>query len=261
MLNEKLAVIKFGGRASEDPDLRASFFENLRSLSADGFKFAIVHGGGPQINNLLKRLNIDGSFVNGLRVTDEATLEIVEMTLCGKVNKRLTRDLALCGLNAVGVSGEDGALLTAEPINAELGKVGAITKVNPALLRCLIENNYLPVVAPVALDANGEPLNVNADSAAAAVAAALQADYFILVSDVPGVMDQDGALFSYLSRKSIDELIEKGVINGGMIPKVKACVDSRAGGCKKTVVLDGRQKDNLREFLLEREAKGTEIDI
>lgn len=240
--------------------LRASFFSNLRDLLGEGMQFVIVHGGGPRINNLLKRLDIKSSFVRGLRVTDDLTLEAVEMALCGGANKELVRDLSSFGLNPVGVSGEDGHLLIASQINPELGRVGKIERVDVGLLSCLLNNDYLPVVAPLALDEKGELLNVNADVAAGAVASALKADYFILVSDVPGAMDKDGRLFSYLKKASIEELIASGVINGGMIPKVEACLEARENGCKKAFILDGRKENSLKDYLKNIEMAGTEID-
>ncbi|MBD5608049.1 MAG: acetylglutamate kinase, partial [Desulfovibrio sp.] len=237
--------------------LREAFFANLRELTEEGMKFVIVHGGGPKINNLLKRLDIKSSFIRGLRVTDEQTLEAVEMALCGQVNKELVRDLSSLGLKPVGISGEDANLLIASQIDPELGRVGKIERVDIGLVSCLLNNDYLPVVSPLALDEKGDLLNVNADVAAGAIAAALKADYFILVSDVPGVLDKDGRLFSYLKKSAIEELIASGVINGGMIPKVEACLESREKGCEKAFLLDGRKENSLKDYLRNFEMAGT----
>ena len=241
--------------------LRKSFFADLRETLDEGWKFVVVHGGGPSINRLLKALNIQSSFVRGLRVTDDETLGVVEMALCGQVNKELVRDLASAGVNAVGISGEDGHTLIASQIDPELGRVGKVDSVNTKLISCLLENDYLPVVAPVALDQSGALLNVNADTAAGAIAAALKADCFILVSDVAGVQDENGRLFFYLKKDAIDKLIEKGTINGGMIPKVEACLETREKGCKKTFILDGRKQNSLKNYLRNIDAAGTEIDV
>ncbi|MDE5831400.1 MAG: acetylglutamate kinase [Desulfovibrio sp.] len=261
MEENKIAVIKFGGHAMDIPELRSAFFADLAELAGAGYKFVLVHGGGPRINALLKNLNIESKFVRGLRVTDSETLTAVEMALCGQANKELVRELSKTGLNAAGISGEDGRTLIASPLDAELGRVGKIGKVNRELIECLIDGGFLPVVAPVALDESGEVLNVNADTAAGAIASALNAGHFILVSDVPGALDQDGRLFSYLSKSAIDDLIAKGVIHGGMLPKVDACLRARENGCETAFILDGRKPGSLKNYLLNAEMAGTEIDL
>lgn len=258
-MSEKTIVIKYGGHAMDNDALRADFLANLKELVDDGTAVVVVHGGGPQINGLLKRLNIPGQFVDGLRVTDAETLAAVEMALCGQVNKAVTRLLRDAGLNAVGVSGEDGGLLTARQIKPELGYVGEITGVDPALIENLLAGGFVPVVAPLALDLDGKPLNINADTAAAALAGALRASHFILVSDVPGVLDAEGKLYSYLSGKAAEELIDGGVIRDGMIPKTRACLAAVSRGCESSFILDGRAPNALRDYLRRSSARGTRL--
>lgn len=245
----------------EYPNLRTLFMDDLAQLVNEGYKFVLVHGGGPAINELLSIFSLKGVFKNGLRVTDKPTMEVVELALCAKVNKQLVRDLSQKGINSAGISGEDGHLLEAEKIDESLGYVGKITKVNPALLECLLAGAFMPVVSPVALDKNGELLNVNADTAAGAIAGALMADLFVFVSDVPGVLDESGSKFSYLANTSIKELKEKQIINGGMIPKVDACLHALATGAKKAVIMDGSKKGSLRDLVMNKELAGTEIGL
>lgn len=254
-------VVKYGGHAMDKPELSRAFAQDLALLAAQGMRFVIVHGGGPQISSLLQRLNVESRFVDGLRVTDAAVMEAVEMVLCGQVNKAVVGELASYGLAAAGISGRDGGLLRARQKNPQLGLVGEITSVNPALVSCLLDGGFVPVVAPVASGPEGQALNVNADTAAGALAGALGAEYFVLVSDVPGVLDGAGALIPQLDRQSIDSLRETGVINGGMIPKVEACLGSLAAGCGRALILDGRAPSSLRRFLLEGAALGTLVSI
>lgn len=257
---KKIVLIKYGGHAMDIAGLRDAFGHNLYKLRQDGWNFVLVHGGGPHIVRLLSSLGIESKFVDGLRVTDKATLEVVEMILCGQVNKEVTRLLEKAGIPAVGISGEDGPTLFAREKNPELGKVGEITEVKPALILKLLEDGYLPVIAPLALDKNYEPLNVNADTAAGAIAGALRAAFFILLSDVPGVLDREGKLISALDSSDIQEMREAGIISGGMIPKVQACLNAIEQGCKAAVILDGRQENSLLRFLSGDEIPGSVIE-
>lgn len=257
----KRVVIKFGGHAMDDSRLNQAFCENLVFLRNKGMDFAIVHGGGPQIGKLLKKLGIESHFKDGLRVTDEDVLKVVELVLCGEVNKALVRDFLNFGLPAVGISGMDGEILKAKIKNPDLGYVGEIVSVNPALPECLLKNDFLPVIAPLALGKNNHPLNVNADTSAGAIAGALQAGYFILISDVPGVLDEAGELIPRLEWNEIEKLLESGVISGGMIPKVEACRTALSSGCKKAIILDGRAEASLKRFLLDGEPLGTVIEL
>lgn len=253
----KNVVIKYGGHALDEAGLSAAFCADLAALAGE-FRFAIVHGGGPHISGLLKRLNLESEFVNGLRVTDEATLEVVEMALCGKVNKAVARLLLRHGLNACGISGEDGHLFEAEIKNPALGRVGGKVRVDPRLPLCLMENGFLPVIAPLALDAEGRPLNVNADTAAAALAASVKA-IFVLVSDVPGVLDGEGRLVPCLDRLETERLREAGVISGGMLPKTEACLAALENGCPEALILNGGEAGSLKRFLLGNEFPGTKF--
>ncbi len=211
-MTQPTVVIKYGGHAMDKPELSEAFALDLAHLAGQGMRLVVVHGGGPQINALLARLQIESRFVDGLRVTDEAAMQAVEMVLCGQVNKAVVSAFARHGVRAAGVSGRDGALLRARPKNPALGLVGEVTDVNPALPRCLLDAGFVPVVAPVASGPEGEALNINADTAAGALAGALEAEYFVLISDVPGVLDADGRLIPGLNRTEIARLKEQGVM-------------------------------------------------
>lgn len=260
-MDRKTVVIKYGGHAMDDVALRETFIADVADLFQDGIRFVIVHGGGPMINMMLERLQIKSEFSRGLRITSDAVLEVVEMVLCGKVNKAVVRWLATAGISAAGISGEDGNLFEARPKEASLGHVGEITKVNPALVENLLSGGFVPVVAPLALDAGKQLLNVNADTAAGALAGAMKADFFILVSDVPGILDKEGQLFSYLTENAIADLCKTQTISGGMLPKTEACIHALHCGCKSALILDGRQKGSLKKFLLENAPLGTTINL
>lgn len=253
------AVVKFGGHALDEPEIRSTFIKDMRNLRQKGKNIVLAHGGGPQINRLLKRLHIESVFRNGLRVTTPEVLEIVEMILCGQTNKEIVRLLQKEGIKSAGISGEDGKLLEAEQSDPELGLVGKITKVNDTLIHALLGNGFLPVIAPLAVDRDGNPLNVNADTAAASIAGSLGAPWFILVSDVPGILDSEGKLLSTLSVHEIDDLKKEGVIHGGMIPKVDACLYAIAHGCGKAIIMDGSKPSSLNSLLDNGGASGTII--
>lgn len=252
-------VIKYGGHAMDKPELNEAFATDLAHLAGQGMRLVVVHGGGPQISALLTRLQIESRFVDGLRVTDEATMRAVEMVLCGQVNKAVVSAFARQGARAAGISGRDGGLLRARPKNPALGLVGEVTAVDPALPRCLLEAGFVPVVAPVASGPDGEALNINADTAAGALAGALAAEYFVLISDVPGVLNANGRLIPGLNRAEITRLKEDSVISGGMIPKVEACLNALDAGCSRALVLDGRAQSSLRRYLLDDAPLGTVI--
>ncbi|MDR1857419.1 MAG: acetylglutamate kinase [Desulfovibrio sp.] len=255
----RTVVIKYGGHAMDKADLSEAFAGDLAQLAGQGVRIVVVHGGGPQISDLLKRLQIESRFVDGLRVTDEAAMQAVEMALCGTVNKDVVRRFSLGGVKAAGVSGRDGGLLTARLKRKELGLVGDVVGVDPRILDCLLDGGFLPVVAPVANGPDGEALNINADTAAGAIAGAMHADDFVLVSDVPGVLDGEGRLIPSLDRERIARLRREEVITGGMIPKVEACLNGLAAGCGRSLILDGRQPSSLVRFLLHKEPLGTEV--
>lgn len=258
-MNNATVVIKYGGHAMDKPELCTAFATDLAQLSAQDMGFVVVHGGGPQISALLKRLNIESRFENGLRVTDEATMAAVEMVLCGQVNKAVVASFAAHGARAAGISGRDGNLLRAVVKNPALGLVGEVEAVDPALILCLLEGDFVPVVAPVANGPDGQALNINADTAAGALAGALAADYFILISDVPGVLDAEGRLITSLTRVEIEKLRAEGVITGGMIPKVESCLHALDAGCQRALILDGRSPSSLRRYLLDDAPLGTVV--
>lgn len=255
----KIAVIKYGGHAMDISELQEAFAQDLHDLQSQGWSFVIVHGGGPHIGQLLGRLNVESSFVDGLRVTNDETLAIAEMVLCGQVNKEVVRLLERGSIQAIGLSGEDGGLLLAKEKDPRLGRVGEIIQVKPDLILYLLAGKYLPVIAPLALDKDYLPLNVNADTAAGAIAGALKAACFILISDVPGVLNGEGKLLATLDSAAIETLRANNIITGGMIPKVQACLSAIAKGCDKAIILDGRQKNSLKRFLNGAEALGTVI--
>lgn len=238
-------VIKYGGAAMIDDSLASSVMQDVVLMHYVGIRPVLVHGGGPEISEAMKRLGKQPQFVQGLRVTDAETMEIVEMVLTGKTNKRLVSGIHRQGGRAVGLSGKDGQLLVANKVEGEvdLGFVGEIEQVNPEILNSLIEAGYIPVISTVGIGTEGESLNLNADHAAGALAAALGAVKLILLTDVPGVLsDQDKpeSLISEMSRKQVEQMIENGRAAGGMIPKLQACLTALEGGVERAHILDGR---------------------
>ncbi len=265
MNNKPIVVVKYGGHAMDDPNLKAPFAESIVKLKEQGMNFVLVHGGGPQINSLLNRLEIKSRFEQGLRVTCADTMEAVEMVLCGQVNKSVVTLLQRANGQAVGICGQDAKLFEAKVLKPELGYVGDVCKVNAGIVQTLLDADYTPVIAPVATNVDAETtgpsaLNINADTAAGALAGALQAEYFVLVSDVPGVLDANGNLLPHLKKADIDALKADGTISGGMIPKVDSCLHALSKGCKKALILDGRAKSSLQEYLINNAPLGTVIE-
>ena len=233
-------VIKFGGHAMGDDEEMQSFARDIVLMQQVGINPVVVHGGGPMINDLLARLDIKSEFVNGKRVTDAATVEVVEMVLSGQVNKRIVQAINSEGGRAVGLSGKDANLMTCEQTNAELGFVGTPTEMDPSILRSLADAGIIPVIAPIGAGRNGETFNVNGDNAAGAIAAALKADRLLLLTDVAGVKDADGNVLTEMTPDQVRKLTAEGVIAGGMIPKTETALDAMAGGVRAVVILDGR---------------------
>ena len=233
-------VIKFGGHAMGDDKAMEAFARDIVLMRQVNIRPVIVHGGGPMINDMLTRLDVKSEFVNGKRVTDEATMEVVEMVLSGRVNKRIVQALNDQGGKAVGVSGKDGNLITCDPASPDLGLVGEPNDVNPGMLHSLISDGFIPVVAPIGAGRNGETFNINGDTAAGAVAGAMKADRLLLLTDVTGVKDASGEVVTQLSPARVQELIAEGVIAGGMIPKVETAMAALEGGVRAAVILDGR---------------------
>ncbi len=233
-------VIKFGGHAMGDEEQMASFARDIVLMNQVGVHPVIVHGGGPMINDLLKKLDIKSEFVNGKRVTDAATMEVVEMVLSGLVNKRIVTAINQEGGRAVGISGKDANTMVCDPVDPALGLVGQPVETAPELLRQMHAHNIIPVVAPLGVGREGETFNVNGDTAAGAIAGALKADRLLLLTDVEGVKDAEGEVITALTVDSVAELTESGVIAGGMIPKTETAVAAIREGVRAVVILDGR---------------------
>ncbi len=263
-------VVKYGGHAMGDPELARDFAEDVVLLKAVGINPIVVHGGGPQIGAMLKRLGVESQFVGGLRVTDAATAEVAEMVLAGKINKEIVSWIADAGGSAVGISGKDARLVTAERVkrteadpnsgierHVDLGFVGDPVKVDPTILHTLAAQGFIPVVAPVALGADGATYNINADTMAGAIAAACKASRFFLLTDVAGVLDKSGTLLTDLDPAGIAALQADGTISGGMIPKVETCVNAVNAGVDAAVILDGRVPHAMLLEIFTRRGAGT----
>ena len=268
----KTILIKFGGHAMGKADYVNAFAADIALLDQVGAIPVVVHGGGPQIGEMLKKLQIESSFVDGLRVTDEATISIVEMVLAGGINKALVAAIASAGGRAVGVSGKDGGLITARKLMAmakasdsaiqqavDLGFVGEPSHVDVTVLNALMQHHLIPVVAPVGGGEDGKTYNINADTAAGAIAAALNATRMLMLTDVTGVLDQNDKLISSLTISQAEALIHNGTISGGMIPKVKTCIDAVQGGAEGAVIMDGRAPHALLVELFTEHGMGTMI--
>jgi acetylglutamate kinase len=232
-------VIKFGGNAMGDASMD-TFARDVVLMRQVGVNPVVVHGGGPMINEMLKRLDIRSEFVNGKRVTDAATVEVVEMVLSGPVNKRIVQAINAQGGKAVGLSGKDANLMVCEPDDPALGFVGRPVEMNPGFLRALSAAEIIPVIAPIGTGRNGETFNVNGDTAAGAIAASLKADRLLLLTDVPGVKNAEGAVVTELTPAQIRAMKADGTISGGMIPKVDTALEAIEGGVRAVVILDGR---------------------
>jgi acetylglutamate kinase len=258
----KTVVIKYGGHAMTDDALKQAFARDIVLLKYVGMHPVVVHGGGPQIDRMLSDLNISSTFVRGMRVTDPATMKVVEMVLAGQINGEIVAMINLAGGKAVGFSGKDGSMIVARRAateNGDLGQVGEVIGVNPELVRALQQQDFIPVIAPVAASPEGESLNLNADIAAGEIAKALQAEKLLLLTDVAGVKDAAGELIRTLSATQAQQLIDDGVVSAGMIPKVDCCLEAVRGGVKKVHVIDGRVRHAVLLELFTDEGVGTEV--
>jgi acetylglutamate kinase len=266
----KTLVIKYGGAAMIKEDLKESFARDIVLLKYLGMHPIIVHGGGPEINQILDILKLPVQFVRGHRVTDDKTMEVVEMVLSGKLNKQIVSLINSKSGNAVGISGRDGKLAIGEIQKIEtkddngkielvdVGFVGKITKINKAFLKSLLDANIIPVISPVAEDENGHALNINADTMAGAIAGAINAEKLILLTDTPGILI-NGKLADSLNESQVQEFIQSGDISGGMIPKVECCLDAIQNGVKKTHIIDGRVQHSILIELFTKSGIGTLI--
>ncbi len=264
--NNKILVIKYGGNAMTNDELKDAVMNDIVLLSLVGIKVVLVHGGGPEINEMLKRLGIESRFVNGLRYTDDTTIDVVKMVLSGKVNKELVQLLAQHKGNAVGLCGIDGGMLIAEKKKTDdgqdLGWVGEITKVNTKPILDALDNGNVPVIATVATDENGNTYNINADTAAAQIAAELGAENLILMTDIAGLLRDKNDPSTLIPKVNVSEvpfLKRQGIISGGMIPKIDCCVEAVRRGVNKTVIIDGRVPHSILIEILSNEGIGTQF--
>jgi len=266
-------VIKFGGSAMGNPELSRKFAEDIVLMKQMGINPIIVHGGGPQIGKMLEKLKIKSSFIDGLRVTDKDTVEIVEMVLSGSINKEIVTSINSAGGAAIGLSGKDGGLIEAQKLKRrrkdpdsnienilDLGFVGEPTYINPELFVIFEETEIIPVIAPIGLGAKGETYNINADTAAGAIASALAARKLIMLTDVPGVLDKEGNLLSQITVNDVPKLIKNKTISGGMIPKVETCVNALSNGVGAAHILDGRMEHVLLLEIFTEHGTGTMIN-
>jgi acetylglutamate kinase len=270
----KTFVIKYGGSAMTDEALKQGFARDVVLLRYIGISPVIVHGGGPQIGRTMERMGKKPAFVSGQRVTDEETMDIVEMVLGGKVNKEIVNLINQAGGRAVGLTGKDGGLIQARKLTMtkkseetgeteiiDIGLVGEVTEVRPGPLEALDQGGFIPVIAPVGVGDGGETYNINADLVAGAVAGALKADKLILLTDQAGILDKDKNLIPALDKKQVETLIASGVIAGGMIPKTKSCFQALDAGCAKVHIIDGRVPHALLLEIFTKEGIGTEITL
>ena len=260
--NDKVVVVKYGGNAMTNETLKQAVMQDIVLLSLVGIKVVLVHGGGPEINAMLKKINKQSEFVNGLRYTDEETIDIVQMVLAGKVNKDLVQLLQRAGGKAMGLCGLDGDLIKAKQLNPDLGFVGDITEIDPDPINTALNNGYIPVVSTVASGKNGEVFNINADTAAARIAAEMGAANLILLTDIKGLLedkDDDSTLIRVVGVSEVPYLKNQGIISGGMIPKIDCCVEAVRRGVKKTNIIDGRIPHSILIELLTDIGAGTMI--
>ena len=266
----KTFVIKYGGHAMENDDLKYGFAQDITLLKYVGINPVIVHGGGPQIAEFLKRLNIESHFVSGMRVTDDASMEIVEMTLSGKVNKEIVSLINKAGGKAIGLSGRDAALIQAEKmyleeksdngqtITKDIGLVGKVTHVNTHILE-QIKNDFIPVIAPIGIGIDYKTYNINADIAAGSIASALKAEKLVLLTDVDGVKDESGSRISTINQTYAETLKKEGTLKGGMIPKIDCALMAVKSGVSKTHIIDGRVKHSILLEIFTDSGIGTQI--
>ena len=266
---DKTIVIKYGGNAMSDADLRECFASDVVLLKLVGMNPVVVHGGGPQINELLDKLGKKGEFIQGMRVTDAETMDIVEMVLGGQINKEIVHMINRHGGKAVGLTGQDGNFIHARKMMVpnkdkpeemiDLGQVGEITGIDPRLINFLDQGDFIPVIAPIGVGPEGETYNINADVVAGKLAEVLGAEKLVLLTNTPGVLDKDGNLLSGLTPKDIDALVEDGTLSGGMLPKISSALDAARSGVKSVHIIDGRVEHALLLEVLTDDGVGTLI--
>ena len=258
----KVVVVKYGGNAMIDESLKQQVMEDIVLLWLIGVKIVLVHGGGPEINEVMEKLNKKPQFVDGLRVTDKETVDIVQMVLAGKVNKTLVNLLEMKGGKAMGISGMDGMLIESEMKDERLGYVGSIKKIHIKPVIDLLEKNYIPVISTVGCDRKGNTYNINGDTAAAYIAGALSAERLIMMTDIAGILrdkDDPSTLIAEVTCDEAKKLYEDGVVSGGMIPKVECCIEAIREGVKNVIIMDGRVPHSILMGLLTDEGAGTMV--
>jgi len=268
----KTIVVKFGGNAMTDPELNHHFARDIVLMKAVGMNPVVVHGGGPQIGSLLERLNIESSFIDGMRVTDSQTMDVVEMVLGASVNKEIVSTINQHGGNAIGITGKDGNLIGARKLNItrktpemeapeiiDIGHVGEVTHINRHVIDTLTSSGFIPVIAPIGVDNDGQTYNINADIVAGKIAEVLQAEKLMLLTNVAGLQDKQGEILTGLSTKQVDELIADGTIYGGMLPKIQCALDAVKGGVHSSHIIDGRVAHAVLLEILTNEGVGTLI--
>ena len=258
----KIVVVKYGGNAMINEALKQQVMEDIALLWLIGVKVVLVHGGGPEISETMKRLGKEAKFVDGLRVTDKETVDIVQMVLAGKINKTLVNLIQMKGGHAMGLSGIDGGIIEAKMKNEALGYVGEITKIRPQPIEALLEKHYIPVISTVASDRNGNTYNINGDTAAARIAGALNAERLIMMTDIAGILenkDDPSTLIPQISISEARKLYDNGIISGGMIPKVDCCIDALEHGVENVTIMDGRIPHSILMELLTDEGAGTMV--
>jgi len=267
-------VVKYGGHAMVDEQLKEDFARDITLMKFTGMNPVVVHGGGPQINSVLDRMGMDSRFVKGMRLTDEATMDVVEMVLGGKVNKGIVAQINQQGGKAVGLSGKDGGLIRARKLHIvhqedndkppeiiDPGLVGEVTHVNPGIIDTLTQQDFIPIIAPVGAGESGETYNINADLVASSIAIALSAGRLILLTDVDGVLDASGSLISSISAENINQMVEEKTISGGMIPKIECALEALKNGVGKVHIINGNKRHALLLELFTDKGIGTEVTI
>lgn len=256
----KIILIKYGGNAMQNEELKKAVMGDIVLLSMIGMKVVVVHGGGPEISDMLKRTGTQSQFVNGLRVTDEATMDIVQMVLAGKVNKNLVNLVEMAGGKAMGISGVDGRLIKAHQLDPDLGQVGEIDDIDIKPITDLLSMGYIPIVSTIGCDGEGNLYNINADTAAARIAGKLGAESMLTMTDISGVLrdkDDPETLLSRITVSEVPQLMAEGVISGGMIPKIQCCVEAIRRGVKRVFIIDGRVEHSMLMELLTDAGLGT----
>lgn len=260
--NGKVIVVKYGGNAMVNPELKEQVMEDIVLLWLTGVKVVLVHGGGPEISDMMSKLGKKAEFIDGLRVTDKETVDIAQMVLSGKINKTLVNLIQMKGCKAMGVSGIDGRLIEAKPKNEKLGYVGEIENINIGPVLDLLEKGYIPVISTIGCDGYGNVFNINGDTAAACIAGALKAERMIMMTDIAGILkdkDNPETLIPKITVKEAERLFKDGVISGGMIPKTDCCIKAIECGVKNVVIMDGRIPHSILMELLTDEGAGTMV--